>query len=32
MRVQWCFAPHAVQGAGTGSARRSRKDEPQLPL
>jgi uncharacterized heparinase superfamily protein len=34
MRVQWSFAPHAVQGtaAGTGGARRGREDEPQLPL
>jgi len=32
MRVQWTFAPHAVQGPGTGGARRGRDDEPQLPL
>src|SRR2546428_769317 len=32
MRVQWTFAPHAVQGPGTAGARRGRDDEPQLPL
>jgi uncharacterized heparinase superfamily protein len=34
MRVQWSFAPHAVQtaGASAGGARRGREDEPQLPL
>jgi hypothetical protein len=32
MRVQWTFAPHAVQGAGAAGARRGRDDEPQLPL
>jgi uncharacterized heparinase superfamily protein len=32
MRVQWSFAPHAVQSAGTGGTRRGREDEPQLPL
>jgi uncharacterized heparinase superfamily protein len=31
-RVQWTFAPHAVQGPGTAGARRGREDEPQLPL
>jgi uncharacterized heparinase superfamily protein len=32
MRVQWTFAPHAVQGPGTAGTRRGRDDEPQLPL
>jgi uncharacterized heparinase superfamily protein len=32
MRVQWTFAPHAVQGPGAAGARRGRDDEPQLPL
>jgi uncharacterized heparinase superfamily protein len=32
MRVQWSFAPHAAQAAGTGGARRGRDEEPQLPL
>jgi uncharacterized heparinase superfamily protein len=32
MRVQWSFAPHAAQAAGTGGARRGRDQEPQLPL
>jgi uncharacterized heparinase superfamily protein len=32
MRVQWTFAPHAVQGPGTAGSRRGREDEPQLPL
>jgi uncharacterized heparinase superfamily protein len=31
MRVQWTFAPHATQGSSAG-ARRTRDDEPQLPL
>jgi uncharacterized heparinase superfamily protein len=32
MRVQWSFAPHAAQAAGTGVTRRGRDEEPQLPL
>ena len=32
MRVQWTFAPHAVQGTGPAGPRRGRDDEPQLPL
>jgi uncharacterized heparinase superfamily protein len=32
MRVQWSFAPHAVQATSAGGARRARDDEPQLPL
>jgi uncharacterized heparinase superfamily protein len=32
MRVQWTFAPHAVQGTGPAGPRRGREDEPQLPL
>jgi uncharacterized heparinase superfamily protein len=32
MRVQWTFAPHAVQGTGPAAPRRGRDDEPQLPL
>jgi uncharacterized heparinase superfamily protein len=32
MRVQWSFAPHAAQAAGTGGTRRGRDEEPQLPL
>ena len=32
MRVQWTFAPHAVQGTGPAGARGGRADEPQLPL
>lgn len=31
-RVQWTFAPHAVQGTAPAGARRGRDDEPQLPL
>jgi uncharacterized heparinase superfamily protein len=32
MRVQWSFAPHAVQATSAGGTRRGRDDEPQLPL
>jgi uncharacterized heparinase superfamily protein len=31
-RVQWTFAPHAVQGTAPAGGRRGRDDEPQLPL
>jgi len=31
-RVQWTFAPHAVQGSAPAGGRRGRDDEPQLPL
>src|SRR5262249_7514781 len=31
-RVQWTFAPHAVQGTAPAGGRRRRDDEPQLPL
>jgi uncharacterized heparinase superfamily protein len=31
-RVQWTFAPHAVQGTAAAGGRRGRDDEPQLPL